>query len=116
MNEFMMIFRHAGTDASYQMSPEEMQASIKEWQDWIGGIAAQGKFSGTNMLVPATGKVLKPGNLVSDGPYVELKEAVGGYLIAQAADMDEALQLAQGCPILSIGGNVEVRPIANLNG
>ncbi len=108
MNEFMMIFRH--TQSDYQPSPEEIQASIKKWQDWIGGIAAQGKFISTNQL-GHTGQTVKPDNVVTDGPYAEVKEIVGGYLIAKAASMAEAIEMAQGCPILGIGGHVEVRDI-----
>lgn len=109
MKEFMMIFRN-DYNPSFKPSPEQMQASIKQWQDWMGGIAAQGKFIGTNRL-GSEGKVLKPNSVISDGPYAEVKEIVGGYLIVKANDMNEALKLAEGCPILSIGGHVEVRDV-----
>jgi hypothetical protein len=91
-----------------------MQASIKQWQDWIGGIAAQGKFSSTNRL-GFEGKTLKPNSIVTDGPYAEVKEMIGGYLIVKAADLNEAMQLANGCPILDIGGHVEVRNVVPMN-
>lgn len=109
MSEFMMIFRSPYNPDS-NPSPEQMQAGVKKWQDWIGGIAAQGKFSGTNRL-GGEGKSLKPSNVVTDGPYIELKEIVGGYLIVKAGDLDEAIKLAEGCPILDVGGQVEVRSI-----
>jgi hypothetical protein len=107
MTEFMMIFRNAHDPAS-EPSPEQIQASIKQWQDWIGGIAAQGKFVSTNRL-GSVGRTLKPNNVISDGPYAEIKEIIGGYLIVKAADIDEAMTLAAGCPILDSGGHVEVR-------
>ncbi len=113
MKEFMMIFRHT-PDPNFQMSPEILKASIKQWQDWIGGIAAQGKFVGTNRL-GFEGKTLKPNNVITDGPYAELKEIVGGYVICKATSLDEAIQLAQGCPILFVGGHVEVRDILSMN-
>lgn len=109
----MMIFRNA-YNAESKPSPEQMQASIKHWQDWIGGIAAQGKFVGTNQL-GFQGKTLKPGNVVTDGPYAEVKEIVGGYVIAKADTIDEAIELAKGCPILQYGGHVEVRDVMQLN-
>ncbi|MGH1366834.1 MAG: YciI family protein [Calditrichia bacterium] len=112
MNEFMMLFRSSGY-GDYQPSPEEIQATIKKWQDWIGGIAAQGKFSSTNQL-GQEGKTLKPGNVVTDGPYAEVKELIGGYVIVKADSLDEALELAKGCPILEVGGNVEVRNIMQI--
>ena len=110
MTEFMMIFRN-DYNPSFKPTPEEMQASVKQWQDWMGGIAAQGKFIGTNRLSSAGSKILKPNNVITDGPYIEVKEVVGGYLIVKATDMTEAMKLAEGCPILSIGGNVEVRQV-----
>ena len=113
MKEFMMIFRHT-PDPSNPPSPEEIQASIKLWQDWIGGIAAQGKFVATNQL-GFEGKTVKADQLVTDGPYAELKEIVGGYMIAKAVSLDEAVEIARGCPILTVGGNVEVRNIMEIN-
>lgn len=113
MQEFMMIFRNV-YNSEFKPSPEQMQASIKHWQDWIGGIAAQGKFVGTNQL-GFQGKTLKPGNVVTDGPYAEVKEIVGGYVIVKADTIDEAIVLAKGCPILQYGGLVEVRDVMQLN-
>jgi hypothetical protein len=95
-----------------QASPEEMQALTKKWMDWVGNIAAQNKLTERgNRLVNNQGKVLKGNNLVTDGPYVEIKESIGGYSIVKANSLDEAIELAKGCPILNLGGNVEVREI-----
>lgn len=95
-----------------QASPEEMQALTKKWMDWVGNIAAQNKLTDRgNRLVNNQGKVLKANNLVTDGPYVEIKESIGGYSIVKANSLDEAIELAKGCPILNLGGNVEVREI-----
>ena len=112
MTDYMLLFRHA-LSADAQPSPEEIQASMKQWQDWIGGIAAQGKFVSTNML-SHEGKVLKAGGMVTDGPFVEIRETLGGYLTLKAESMEDALTLANGCPIFSYGGNVEIRPIMEL--
>ncbi len=109
MKEFMMIFRMAPI-VDFQPTPEQLQSSINQWQDWIGAIAAQGKFVSTNQL-GFSGKTLKPGGIVSYGPYAEVKEIVGGNIIVKANDMEDALQLAQGCPVLYMGGHVEVRDI-----
>ena len=113
MKEFMMIFRMAPM-GDFTPTPEQMQESIKQWQDWIGGIAAQGKFSSTNQLGFA-GKTLKADGVITDGPYAEVKEIVGGYIIVKADDIDDAIKLAHGCPILFMGGNVEVRDIMGIN-
>jgi hypothetical protein len=108
MNEFMMIFR--GDKDQEQPSPEQMQAVVKQWQDWIGGIAAQGKFVSTNVL-GFQGKTLNASGVVGDGPYAEIKEMVGGYLICKAENLDEAVSFIEGCPTLSTGGTIEVRDI-----
>lgn len=113
MKEFMMIFRMA-QNPDFQPTPEQIQESIKHWQDWIGGIAAQGKFVSTNQL-GFTGKTLKADGVITDGPYAEVKEIVGGYLIVKAENIDEAMKLAQGCPILFVGGHVEVRDVMQVN-
>lgn len=110
MKEFLMIFRNE-FKPDFTPTPDQMQTSIKAWQDWIGGIAAQGKFGGTNRLSSQGAKVMRSNQVVTDGPYVELKEIVGGYLIVSADNFDQALKMVEGCPIFSIGGNVEVREV-----
>ena len=109
MTEFMMIFRNA-YDPAFKPSAEQIKTNIKQWQDWIGGIAAQGKFIGTNRL-GFEGKTVKPNNVITDGPYAEIKEIVGGYILVKATSLDEAVKLVEGCPILHIGGHVEVRNV-----
>ncbi|WEK17570.1 MAG: YciI family protein [Candidatus Pedobacter colombiensis] len=113
MKEFMMIFRQEKQEGAEMPSAEQMQAVMKQWQDWIGGIAAQGKYSGTNRLY-SEGKTLKPGNVVIDGPYAEVKEMIGGYLIVKANTLDEAVEMAKSCPNLIYGGNVEVRSVMTI--
>ncbi|HHG85485.1 MAG TPA: transcription initiation protein [Bacteroidetes bacterium] len=112
MKEFMMIFR-SDYNPDFKPSPEQMQASIKKWQDWIGGIASQGKFVSTNAL-HTNGKTLHANGVVTDGPYAEIKEIVGGYLIAKTDTIEDATLLAEGCPVLEQGGTVEVRDVMEL--
>ncbi len=112
MKEFMMIFR--SSQSVERPTPEAMKAQVKVWQDWIGGIAAQGKFVATNAL-GMQGKVVKTNNVITDGPYVEVKEMVGGYIIVKAENLDEAITLSEGCPTLSYGGSVEVRDVMVFN-
>lgn len=114
MKDFLFVFR---TDYSKMPkgSPEEMQALAKKWMDWFGSIAARGNMIDKgNRLVPDAGKVVKSASVITDGPYMEIKEAIGGYSIVKANSLEEAAELAKGCPILNIGGNVEVREIAVL--
>ena len=114
MKEFMMIFRNEKSDGSKMPSEEQMQLIMSEWQSWIKGIAATGKFSGTNRLYPE-GRTLKPGNNVTDGPYAEVKEMIGGYLIVKADSLEEAVKMAESCPNIKYGGNVEVRTVMPIN-
>ncbi len=111
----MLIFHNAATLTEFRPSPEEMQAEMQKWNQWIAGIAAQGKFVGTEALMPF-GKLVKAnGSVVTDGPYTEGKEIIGGYSIVSAENLDEAIALAHGCPIFDVNGTVEVRPVVNFN-
>jgi hypothetical protein len=111
MNEFLLIFRRDFKTTDAQPSPEKLQHIMKEWQNWMGGIAAQNKLVNSGNRLSDDGKVVKPGAVVTNGPYVEIKEAIGGYIIISAESMEEAAEISKGCPILTIGGNVEVRTI-----
>ena len=86
----------------------------KRWMDWIGGIAAQNKLGDRGNRLFPSGKVVKPGNIITDGPYSEIKESIGGYSIVKANSLEEATELAKGCPGLTIGGSVEVREIREM--
>jgi hypothetical protein len=111
MKEFMLLFRQPSYDFS-NTSKEEMQALTKKWQDWLGGIVSQGKFaSNGSRLAREEGKVLKPGGVITDGPFVEIKEKLGGFIIIKAESLEEATTLAHGCPALDAKGSVEIRPI-----
>jgi hypothetical protein len=113
MKEFLLIFRNE--NVTTPMSPEQMQGMMKPWQDWMGGLAAQNKLASSGNRLDSDGRVVKPDNIITNGPYVETKEAVGGYIIIKAASIDEAAELSKGCPILSIGGNVEVRTVVPMD-
>ncbi|NNV55111.1 YciI family protein [Limnovirga soli] len=115
MKEFLLIFRREHIASEPALSPEQLQAMMKPWQDWIGNIAAQNKLANSGNRLEADGRVLKTGNIVTDGPYVEIKEAIGGYIIVKANSLEEATELAKGCPILMVGGNVEIRTIVSMN-
>lgn len=114
MDEFLLIFRRDFTTKEAQPSPEQMQSSIKQWQDWLGGIAAQDKLARPLQRWDAEGRVVKHNKTVINGPYAEIKEAIGGLIVIKAADYDEAAEIAKDCPILLWGGNVEIRMAANI--
>ncbi len=113
MKDFLLVYR-ANWSALPKRSPEEMQANTNLWMNWIGGIAAQNKLTDRGNRLEHSGKVVKPGNVIADGPYTELKEFVGGYSLIKAGSLDEAIELVKGCPALAVGGTVEVREISAL--
>ena len=110
MKDFLFVYRN---DFKNQPtgSPEELQAVTKRWMDWVGGIAAQNKLSSPGNRLTSDGKVVRPNNIVTDGPYTEIKELIGGYSIVKVETMEEVVELAKGCSIFEFGGNVEVREI-----
>lgn len=111
MKEFLFIYRRDANNIP-KGSPEEMQAETKRWIDWIGGIAAQNKLVDRGNRLELTGKVLKSATIITDGPYAETKESIGGYSIVKADSISEACEIAKGCPGFSNGGSVEVREIS----
>jgi hypothetical protein len=114
MKEFLMIFRNEKPVDGSMPSAEQMQAIMQEWQNWIGGIAAQGKFVSTNRLYSEGKSIFADGSVV-DGPYAEVKEMVGGYLIATADNLDAAVEMAKSCPNIKYGGKVEVRSVMSID-
>jgi len=114
MKDFMLIFRNTpqSEEAYAQQTPEAIQASIARWSDWLGNLAAQGKLTDGGQPLLPHGKVLT-GSLkkLTDGPYIEGKEIVGGYSVIKAADYNEAVELASNCPALDEEGTVEVREV-----
>lgn len=116
MNDFLLIFRRDFTNKDTQPSPEELQNSIKDWQNWFGGIAAQNKLARPLQRWDIAGKVVKSDKNVINGPFVEIKESIGGLIIVKAENYEEAVEIAQGCPILGLGGNVEIRMASDPEG
>jgi hypothetical protein len=114
MKEFLFLFR-GGDAQNLQQSPENWQAHMQKWMEWMGSLQQEGKLVGAQPL-GNTGKIVK-GNkkLVTDGPFMEGKEMVAGYLICRAGTYDEAVCISKGCPILEFDdGSVEVREIQEL--
>jgi len=110
MKEFMLLFRQPTYDYS-NASPEEMQTLARKWKDWVNGISAQGKLASNGPRLAMEGRVLKAGGIITDGPFVEIKETLGSFIVVKAESLDEATTLAHGCPALDSGGSVEIRPI-----
>ncbi len=118
MDEFILIFRHE--DGKKLASPEQIQIWMKQTMDWIGSIAAQNKFVAGNGLPFDGSKVVITRNsksIVTNGPFGDIKETIGGYIIVKATSVEEAVEFAKGSPVLQGEGNsVEVRKIASGDG
>jgi hypothetical protein len=114
MAKFMYLFR-GNLTALRSMSPEQMQQITKKWMGWMQTLEKNGHIKQLGERLDGTGKVVRgKAKAVTDGPYVEVKDAVGGYMLVEAMDMDQAVELAKGCPILESEGTVEVRPFASM--
>ena len=115
MNEFILIFRHE--DGHKVASPEQIQIWMKQTMDWMGTIAAKNKLVGGNGLIFDDARVVGHKGVVTNGPFGEIKETIGGYLIVKADSVEEAVEFAKGSPVLQGEGNtVEVRKIASRDG
>jgi hypothetical protein len=112
MSQFTFLYRGRDTSAS----PEQMQKTMQKWQSWFKELGAKGHLKEIGHPLEHAGKVVR-GNqkMVTDGPFAEAKDIVGGFTIIEARDLDQAAELSRGCPILEAGGSVEVRPIQILN-
>ena len=112
MTEFTYLFR--GRQASG--SPEQRQKHMENWVAWFKELNGKGIIKNPGHPLDFTGKVVN-GNqkIVKDGPYAEAKDVVGGFIVVEAKDIDHAVEISKGCPILDVGGSVEVRPVQVLN-
>lgn len=115
MNEFLLIMRHE--DGAKLASPEQMQIWMKQTMDWIDSIAAQNKFiSGTGLLFDDA-RVVRSNKAATNGPFGDIKETIGGFIIVKADTVEEAVEFAKGCPVLQgVGNSVEVRKVAKNDG
>jgi hypothetical protein len=111
MSDFLYLYR--GGDSSG--TPEQMQQSMQKWGAWLQDLGAKGHIKDQGNPLEATGKVVKKKTAITDGPYAEAKDVIGGYTLVQAKDISEAAKLAAGCPIFDSGGFVEVRPIMQMS-
>jgi len=110
MADFIYLFR----GGSMEGSPEQMQQQMQKWRIWIEELGKKGHHKSGEPL-DRTGKVLSgKQRVVTDGPYAEAKDVVGGYLMVAAETLATAVELAKGCPVFESGGSVEVRPVMKM--
>jgi len=112
MAEFLYLYRGGSRGAT----PAESDQIMQKWMNWFKELTASGNLKDGGQPLEAEGKVVKSkAGPITDGPFAEAKDLVGGYTLVAAASLDRAAELAKGCPILERGGAVEVRPIMKLD-
>ena len=111
-NGYLLLYR--SNEWYKALSREELQEVVSQNKAWIDRLAAQGKATPGHALERKGATVFgKNGRLVSDGPFAESKEAIGGYLLLNVETIEEAIAIAQSSPALAYGTSIEVRPVAD---
>ncbi len=115
MKEYLLLFR-GGDEERKLLSPQQKQEQMERWQAWIADIAGKGLLVGAQPLENG-GKVLKgTAKKITDGPFMEGKEILGGYVLIRVRSMDEAIHISEGCPNLEAeSGSVEIREIGTMS-
>lgn len=112
MSEFVFLYR--GGEGG--RSPELAQQMMQKWGAWLKELTEKGFIKDPGNPLERTGKLVKgQQKVVTDGPYAETKDIVGGYTLVQAKDLSHATALSKGCPIFEVGGLVEIRPVMKLS-
>jgi hypothetical protein len=112
MSEFTLLFR--GRDRS--AAPDQARRTAQKFLAWFKELGEQGHMKDPGHPLDHKGAVIAGASrVVHDGPFAEAKDVVGGYIVVDASDLQQAVELSKGCPILDVGGSVEVRPVEILN-
>lgn len=119
MPQYMLISHDSGeVPEGVEFTPEMIQTVIRKYNDWIAKLQKKGHLVSLNKL-----KDNDPGRnltgfgasqVVTDGPYAETKEIIGGYWIITAKDYQEAVEITRDCPTLEYGGRIEIREVEEL--
>ncbi len=111
MGEFVYLYRNAERPPN----PEKMQQQMQKWMTWLKELQTKGHIKDAGHPLERSGKLVKnSGKSISDGPFAEAKDVIGGYTLVEAKDLAQAAELAGGCPIFNVGGYVEVRPVMKM--
>lgn len=108
------MFIFFGGDLSH-LSPEAQQANMQKWMAWVDKLRKDKRYLAGEALLPGGKTIAGPKRTVTDGPFTESKEVIGGFFVLHAKNLDEALQIAKDCPDYDLGGIVEVREVMKLD-
>ena len=116
MNDFVLLFRISPAARQAAMgTPEQAQQSMQKWLAWIQELDTNGNLKARGQPLDSAGKVVGgKKKMVTDGPYVEAKDIISGFLTVKARDLEHAAEVAKGCPILEGDGSVEIRPVVTI--
>jgi hypothetical protein len=111
-NQYLLLF--SSNEWYNQLSPAELQKIIAQSKAWLDGLVASGKAKGGQALA-REGAIIsgKSARIISDGPFAESKEAIGGYFLVEAGSLDEAIAIAKSSPAVLHGTTIEVRPLSD---
>ncbi len=117
MSEFVFLFRATEAEQHEAMgTPEHAQRSLQAWLGWIRDLEAKGHLKSPGQPLALSGKVVRgKKRVVTDGPYAEAKDLVLGFIVVEARDLAQAVDISTGCPMLEGNGSVEIRPVGTLN-
>jgi hypothetical protein len=115
MSQFVYLFRASEAEQLEHMgTPERAQQSMQAWLSWIRELEAKGHLKDPGQPLERTGKVVRGRKkVVTDGPFVEVKDLVAGFIVIEARDLAQAVELSTGCPMLEGNGSVEIRPVTS---
>ena len=112
MSEYVFLYRGGESGPS----PERAQQMMQKWMTWLKQLGEKGHIKDQGQPLERTGKLVKgKQKTVTDGPFAEAKDIVGGYTLIEARDLAQAVELSKGCPIFEVDGAVEVRPVMKMN-
>ncbi len=116
MSDFVLLFRiNPAAQQEAMGTPERAQQSMQKWLAWIQELENNGNLKARGQPLDRAGNVVRgQKRLMTDGPYLETKDIVAGFLTVQARDLAHAGELAKGCPILEGDGSVEIRPVITI--
>jgi hypothetical protein len=112
MKDFMLLFR--GAMQQFEFSPEEMQNHMQKWFSWVDDLKAKNIYVSGEPLLPEGKTVTGKKAVVTDGPFAESKEIIGGFFLIKAASIEEATEIAKACPDLPLDGIVEIREVMKM--
>jgi hypothetical protein len=116
MAEFVYLYRSGPRATEWSQSPQQAQEAMQRWMAWLKDLTEKGHVKDPGHPLERSGKLVTGrARTVTDGPFAEAKDIVGGYTLVEAADLAQATALAAGCPIFELAdGTVEVRPVMSM--